>query len=42
MSRPSSYAIANSPSVPMRPPTMTTMSQDRMSVISRPMSPLPV
>ena len=35
-------AIANSPSVPVRPQAMTTMSHDRMFVISRPMRPLPV
>ena len=42
MSRPSSYTIANSPSVPERPPTITTMSEVRMFTTSRPMSPEPV
>src|SRR5437667_3806230 len=34
--------MANSPSVPDRPPMKTTRSQDRMFSISRPMRPLPV
>lgn len=33
---------ASSPSVPVRPPAITTTSQERILVISRPISPLPV
>ena len=42
ISLPSSYAMANSPSVPECPPQITTMSLERMLTISRPISPLPV
>src|SRR5581483_9648521 len=34
--------MASSPSVPLRPPRMTTMSEVRMLSTSRPISPLPV
>ena len=42
ISLPSSYAIANSPSVPLRPPTNSTKSELWMLCVSRPISPEPV
>ncbi len=37
-----SFVVSNCPSVPVRPPAKTTMSHDRIYVISRPVRPLPV